>query len=153
VLFRARLLSISGCVFRPWRGAQAAVDYLAHQHRFVGFRKNLRNGFFDVLVGHAALAKLAGDAVASLTADINASAREVQRVAGVVDHFFLPEARKYPLRSGGIFRATLEIHAHFVNRMGAAHQRAESGGVEGLVGRQHAAFNMHAGVQHNWSSA
>jgi hypothetical protein len=63
-------------------------------------------------------------------ARIGVPAGEVEGVAGIVEIILLAEARDHAVNVFFIFSAAFEILAHFVNRMRAAHQGAESGGVK-----------------------
>ncbi len=123
-------------VERGASGTQAALDDFADQGGFVGLGENLRDGGFDVLVGHTALAKFASDAMASLAAYFGAGAGELERIAFIVDHLFLLEAGQDALGRCGFFGAALEIEAHFKSGMRAAHEGAEGGGVKGFVARE-----------------
>ncbi len=84
-------------------------------------------------IRHAAPSQLADDAKSALSAKIGMLSREFERVARIVKIIVLTEARD-DLRDGVfIFRAALKIPAHFVDRVGAAHERAESGVVKFLL--------------------
>src|SRR5574337_797610 len=64
---------------------QAALEALADERGFIGFREAFLERGFDVAVGDATGAKLASDAVATLAAGLGAIAGELARVAGVVE--------------------------------------------------------------------
>ena len=105
---------------RTAHGAQPALDDLANQCSLVGLGECLRKRRFDVLVGHAARAKLSRNPVAALTAQPCARAREFERVASVIDIFVLLQARKDTPRRFGIFRMPFEVRAHLERRVSAA---------------------------------
>ena len=64
---------------------EAAGQARADQTRFVGFGEDGVHGGFDVAIGDAAGAQFAGDAEASLAAQLGVLGCEVQSVFGVVE--------------------------------------------------------------------
>jgi hypothetical protein len=104
-----------------------------------GFGRVGEHGFecsVDVPVRHTAGAEFASDAKASLAASVGALAGKFKRVTGVIKIVVLAEPG-HDLRNGVfVVRAALQVGAHLVNRMGAAHEGTERGGVKLLLGCQ-----------------
>jgi hypothetical protein len=61
-------------------------------------------------------------------------ARELARVNGIIEIAALAQQREDARRGFGIGGALLEIFAHLEDGVGAAHERAHGGGVEGFIG-------------------
>ncbi len=95
-------------------------------------------------IGNATGAKIARDAKSSLFADFGASARELFRVAGIVELPRFLEAGENDLREEFGIGAAQEFCFHFVNGMVAAHEDAESVIVKVLLVVEFAGAGEHA---------
>ena len=98
---------------------------------------------FDVGIGDAAGAEVAGDAEFALAADFGALAGELFGVAGIVDHAVFAEAGEDDLREEFAGGPTLEEFFHFGDGVGAAHEGALGGFVEFRLGVELAWFGEH----------
>jgi len=58
----------------------------------------------------------------------------IEREAGVIEITLLAQPGEGATDHLLVFRSAAEIGAHFMNGMGAAHQRAKSGGIKLLLG-------------------
>jgi len=113
--------------------SKAALQAGADEFGFGSIGEHGLKGGVDVTIGHAAGTQLASDTETSLAASVGALAGKFKRVAGVIEIVVLAEPGD-DLRDGVfVFRAALEIGTHFVDGMGAAHERAKSGGVQILL--------------------
>jgi len=117
---------------------EAALEARADEHGFVCLGEDGVKGGFDVAVGDAARAQLAGDAKASLAAGLRVLAGVVEGVAGVVEIFMLAQPGDDGRDEFEVFGAAVEVFAHFMDGVRAAHERAERGGVKLLLGREFA---------------
>jgi len=126
-------------------GAELAVNALADHGGLVVFLRAFVESGFDVLVGDAASAQVAGDAELALAADFGALADELFGVAGVVDEAFALEAVESGFDELVVFGAMRQRLLHFVDGMGAAHQDAGGRGVQLGLGHHQAWLAEHAG--------
>ena len=101
------------------------------------------DGGFDVGVGDAASAEVAGDAEFALAADFGALAGKLFGVAGIVDQAVFAEAGEDDLGEEFAGGAALEEFFHFGDGVGAAHEGALSGFVEFGFGVELAGFGEH----------
>jgi hypothetical protein len=112
------------------REAEFTFDALANESDFVVLLGVFFEGGFDVAVGNAAGAEVAGDAEAALAADFRALASELFGVASVVDQAFAFEAVDCGCDELVIVSTVGEGLLHFVDGMRAAHEDAGGGGIE-----------------------
>ena len=111
-------------------GAEFAFEALADDGGFVGIFGGLGEGGFDVAVGDAAGAEVAGDAEFALAADLGALAGELFGVAVVVEAAVFLQAGQDYLGEEVAAGSAFEEFLHFVYGMRAAHQGAEGYVVE-----------------------
>jgi len=123
--------------------AEFAFDALADERGFVVFLGVFVECSFDVFIGDAAGAEVAGDAEATLAADFGALAGELFGVAGVVDQAFAFEAFEDVFDELVVVGAMGEGLLHFVDGMSAAHEDAGGGGVEVGFGLELAGTGKH----------
>ena len=129
-------------VERAANAAEFAFQALADERGFVLRGEHFVERGFDVAVGHAAPAELLGNAKTSLAANGRVGAREFASVARVIEQLLLLQPIEFCTNQTFILAAAFERAAHFEDRMGAAHERANGGGVKlvgvfGLAGAAH----------------
>ena len=105
--------------------------------------RGLFEGGFDVAVGEASGAQVAGDTEFSLFAGFGAVAGELFGVTGVVDVAILLEARHNVFDERGVFAAALKGLLHFVDGMRAAREDFDGGVVKGGFGVELAGLGEH----------
>jgi hypothetical protein len=115
-------------------GAQLAFETLADQGGFVGLRSGFGEGGLNVAIGNTAGAEIAGDAEFALAANFGALAGELFGVALVVNEAVLFEELEDEFDEFVVVRAASEMLLHFVDGIGAAHEGADGGIVEGGLG-------------------
>lgn len=113
---------------------EPALQPRANQAGFVGFGEDRLDGGFDMAAGDATRPELTCDAEASLAAGLRVGARVIESVARVVEISALAQLGNDPRHEIGVVRAAGEVIAHFMNRVRAAHQRAQGRGVEFFLG-------------------
>ena len=118
-------------------------EALADQRNLVCVSEGGVERRLDVTVGNAASAQLAGDAKTSLAAQLRMVAREVERVTRIVKISLFAKPRDHDRNQVFVVGSALEILLHLVNRMRAAHQRAQRGSVEVLLGGKFARRRTH----------
>lgn len=109
---------------------EAPLELRANQGRLVGFASDSVEGGVDVLIGHAARAKLASDAEAALFPRLRMVPRVIEGEAGVVEVALLAQAGDHLRHQVFVLAAQRKVFAHFVDRMGSAHQGAQGGVVQ-----------------------
>ena len=116
-----------------------ALEACADERGFVSLRENGIEGGFDVAVGDAAAAKIASDAITSLTAQPGVVTCELEGVTRVVEIIQLTQARDHGGDQVFVFSVALEVLLHLVDRMRAAHQSTLRGHFELMLGSELAA--------------
>src|SRR6266704_5888807 len=127
------------------KGAQLALDSLAHDGGFVGFLGGFFEGGFNVAVGDAAGAQVASHAEFSLFARFGALPRELLRIPRVVNQpvFFQPSHHK--LNAQCIVAPPFELFLHLVDGVRPPHQSAHRDVVQLFFGLKLARLPKHAG--------
>jgi hypothetical protein len=115
-------------------GAECAFEALANDGGLVGFFGGLGEGGFDVAVGDAAGAEVAGDTEFALAANFGALASELFGETLVVDHFGPLETVHDGSKEFVVFGAAAEELLHFMDGVGAAHEGAKGGLVQFCFG-------------------
>ncbi len=125
--------------------AEFAFDALANECGGIGLFGGFFHGGFDVAVRDAAGAQVAGDAEVALFAGLGAKARELARVAGVIDQIFALQTVDHGLDELFVFAAAPQGLVHFMDGVGAAHKDFDSGVVELRFGVELAGLAEHGG--------
>jgi hypothetical protein len=107
-----------------------AMDALANGVALGGFVGGIREGGLDVAIRDTAGAKIAGDAEFALFTVLRTLAGELFGITGVVELAAFFQAGHNSLDKKLVAGAALEEFFHFVNGVGAAHERAKGDGVE-----------------------
>jgi hypothetical protein len=101
--------------------AKFSFDAVTHYSGGIGFFSGILQSFFNVFVGDAAGAEIAGDAELPLFAGFGAHAGELLGVAGVVKEVIGFQTLDYGFDDFFVLAAAGEGFLHFVDGMGAAH--------------------------------
>jgi hypothetical protein len=113
---------------------EAALQSRADHCSFVGFSKSCFESRVDVGIRHAPAPKLASDTEAPLPAPLSMLPGIIESIAGVIEIAAFAEPRDDGRDSFVIVSPAREIASHFINRMGAPHQRTKRSRVKLWLG-------------------
>ena len=105
-------------------GTELAFDPLADRDRFVGMLGDFFEGGFDVAVGNAPGAEVAGDTELSLFAGFGTLSGELFGVTRVIDQAVFLQPRHHHLDQQLVNAPSLQLLLHLVHGVRSPHQRA-----------------------------